>query len=203
MTFSRATAPGPRSAARHGTGRRVVLALLLLATTMIAACGSSAPAAPSAVPQASLGPTTGSGAQPSGPRWPAGTIEAVLALGAADGELEKGGLDLQAAVEKQDVRAMWGAADGLARLLDKLTPLVDRLDGTPATQPAAVLYRTAFPELSAGARQLRDAITAGDSAGILAGSQQIARGLAAYRPVRSALGPLVEQALAQKTFLVK
>jgi hypothetical protein len=151
----------------------------------------------------SPGASAVSGAEPSGPRWSASTIEAVLALGAADSELEKAGADLQAAVDAQDLRAMWGAADGLVKLIDALTPQIAKLDDTPATQPTAALYRKAFPQLAAGAAKLRDAITAGDAPGILAGSQEIARGLADYAVVRRAIGPLVDQAIAQKRFLVK
>ena len=58
-------------------------------------------------------------------------------------------------------------------------------------------------ELAAGAKQLRDAITAGDSAGVVAGSQQIATGLGHYGPIREQIAALVEQAIVQQRLYVK
>jgi hypothetical protein len=126
-----------------------------------------------------------------------------MALGAADGEIQKAGDDLQAAAGNQDLKAMWGAADGLAKMIDGLMPNIDGLELYAGTKPAAVIYRKAFPELSAGAKQLRDAITDGNANGIVAGSQAIAQGLADYAPVRQLLGALVEQAVLQQRLLVK
>jgi len=130
-------------------------------------------------------------------------VLAVIALGAADGEIRKAGDDLQKAADAQDLRAMWGAADGLAKMIDGLMPNLDRIESYPLTRPVGQLYRTAFPELSAGAKQLRDAITAGDSAGVVAGSQQIAKGLGHYGPIRQQIAALVEQAIVQQRLYLK
>jgi len=162
------------------------------------------PAAPSGTaPSGSPAAGTSDATDPSQPHWPGTTVLAVIALGAADGEIEKAGADLQAAADAQDLRKMWGAADGLAKMIDALMPTIDRLEIYPTTQPAAVIYRKAFPELGAGAKQLRDAITNGDASGIVAGSQAIAQGLADYGPVRIVIGALVEQAIVQQRLLVK
>jgi hypothetical protein len=158
-----------------------------------------------------LDPTAGaSGAAASGqPRpapselWPGTTVLATIAMGAADGEIQKAGADLQAAADKQDLRAMWGAADGLAKMIDGLMPNIERMELYGPTRAAAAIYRTSFPELSAGAKQLRDAITNGDAAGIVSGSQLIAKGLADYGPVRPIIGGLVEQAILQQRLLTK
>jgi hypothetical protein len=139
----------------------------------------------------------------SPPRWPGSTVLAVIALGAADGEIEKAGKDLQAAADKEDLRAMWGAADGLAKMIDSLMPNLDRLEAYAGTTDVSRLYRKSFPELSAGAKQLRDSITSGDSNGVVAGSQLIARGLADYAPVRQLIAGLVEEAILQQRLLVK
>lgn len=127
----------------------------------------------------------------------------MIALGAADTELAKAGADLQAAVEREDLAAMRGAADGLATLVDKLLPDIDDLDAEPTTQPIAKVYHAAFPEISAGAKQLRDAITAGDANGILAGTQRLLGGLNTYAPARAQLPDLVAQALAQQRLYVE
>jgi hypothetical protein len=197
MTRTRAIGPGPRTIALPSVGRRLLLGLVVAASFL--GCGTSTPPSPSGLSS----PASSPGAEPSGPSWPTTTILAVLALGSADGELEKAGADLQAAADKQDLAAMRGAADGMVTLIDTLTPEIERLEAFPLTQPAAALYRKAFPALAAGGRKLRDAITAGDSAGILAGSRQIASGLADYALARRAIGPLVDQALVQQRFLVK
>jgi hypothetical protein len=138
-----------------------------------------------------------------GPRWPGTTVLATIALGAADGEIQKAGDDLQAAAAKEDLGAMWGAADGLAKMIDGLTPNIARLEIYAETQPAAVIYRKAFPELVAGAKQLRDAITAGDANGIVAGSQEIRQGLVDYAPVRELIAGLVEEAIVQQRLLLQ
>ena len=128
---------------------------------------------------------------------------AVIALGGADGEIRKAGDDLQAAANAQDLKAMWGAADGLATMINGLMPDIDRLEVYDGTKPVAALYRTAFPELLAGAKQLRDSITSGDANGIVAGSQAIAQGLADYAPIRQQIAGLVEQAILQQRLLVE
>jgi hypothetical protein len=127
----------------------------------------------------------------------------MVALGAADAEIGKAGADLQAAVDKQDLRAMWGAADGLAKLIDANMPNIAALELDPATKDAAAVYRKAFPDLSAGAVQLRDSITAGDSAGILAGSRRIGQGITEYATIRSGLTDLIQQAIVQQHLLVR
>jgi hypothetical protein len=210
MIPARAAGPGPRRVALKLAAPILICLMLAVA---VAACGTAAPSggtAPSAPsgssapigqpPSTTPGGSAGVGAspEPSPPRWPGTTVLAVIALGAADGEIQKAGDDLQKAADAQDLRAMWGAADGLAKMIDGLMPNLDRLDSYPLTQPVGQLYGVAFPELAAGAKHLRDSITAGDSAGVVAGSQQIAKALADYSPIRQKIADLVEQAIVQQ-----
>jgi hypothetical protein len=207
MTARRAAGPGPRTVALH----RVLRSLAAIALGLgLVACGAStgSPAATTALqPRVTAAPSgaAGSGASPdaSQPRWPGTTVLAVIALGGADGEIRKAGDDLQAAANAQDLKAMWGAADGLAQMIGQLMPNLDRLEVYDGTKPVAALYRKAFPELLAGATQLRDSITKGDAKGIVAGSQAIAQGLADYAPIREQIAGLVEQAILQQRLLVK
>lgn len=164
---------------------------------------AAAPSDPLIGPRVSAAPGGSSGPDASPARWPGTTVLATIALGAADGEIEKAGIDLAAAADKEDLKAMWGAADGLARMIDGLTPNIARLEIYPPTQPVAAIYRKAFPELAAGAKQLRDAITASDPNGIVAGSRQIEQGLVDYAPVRQLIGALVEQAIVQQRLLTQ
>ena len=163
MTRNRVTGPGPRTIALHHVA--TLIASLLLASLVIA-CGTSvSPPASGASPTIGLPGSSGGGLpagspgalgpDPSRPRWPGTTVLAVIALGAADGEIQKAGADLQKAADTEDLKAMWGAADGLAKMIDGLMPNLDRLDAYAGTQPVAALYRVAFPEMAAGAKQLR------------------------------------------------
>ena len=200
MIHRRVAAPGPRTVTLPR--RRSRLLACLVVGLLVAACGSTSPSAGSPSVPASVAPPAGSGAPgASQPLWPGTTVLATIAMGAADGEIQKAGIDLQDAVEKQDLRAMWGAADGLAKMIDGLMPNIERLEIYEGTKPVAEIYRKALPQISAGAKQLRDAITSGDSAGVVAGSQAIAKGLADYAPVRRLIGAFVEQAILQQRLL--
>ena len=142
MTSLRAAGPGPRT---------VALLIALIASLAIG-CGTSTTPLPSGAPAGSPSPDAAGPAVPgdSQPHWPGSTVLAVIALGAADGEIQKAGADLQAAADKQDLKAMWGAADGLAKMIDGLMPNLDRLEDFNGTTDVSKIYRQAFPELRPG-----------------------------------------------------
>ena len=217
MSRVRAAGPGPRIVARHRVTQTAVGFVLAL---LVVACGTagppasdarSVPASPTVRPSIASSPIASSPAvaggsgvpDPSQPTWPGTTVLAVIALGAADGEIRKAGVDLTNAAAAHDLPALRGAADGLAAMIDGLMPNLDRLDVYPGTQPVAALYRKAFPELAAGAKQLRDSITSGDAAGVAAGSQLLSQGVADYGPIRAQIGALVEQAIVQQRLLLQ
>jgi len=172
------------------------MALVVLA----AACGATTGSPTSG---ASAGTSSGDVAGPSPTSWPGPIIEAVMNLATADAQIQSAGTDLANAATYEDLKAMWGAADGLATLLDKLTFEVSRIKDYPATQDAYNAYNVAVPEMLTGAKKLRDAITAGDAAGVTAGSQQLSVGLQAYASARRLIGPLADQALLMKKLLSK
>ncbi len=124
-------------------------------------------------------------------------------LALADAEIQAAGADLGAAAAYEDLEAMWGAADGLAKLLAKLQREVPRIADYPESAAAARAYEAAFPDMLEGATTLRDAITAGDAARIAAGSQQLAIGLQQYAVARREIGPLAERAMLMQRILVK
>ncbi len=182
------------------------LAVCLL---VVAGCGANAGGAATSAPSLSPAPTAGAPAsgepRPEPTRWPGTTVQAVVALGAADGELWKAGTDLGLAAEPEDLVLMRGAADGLVTFITELTPNIERLAAYPYTEPLAERYRAAFPIILDGATTLRDAIDAGDAAGIAAGSERLAEGLRAYGEVRALLREeaYVDQAIAQKRLLLR
>lgn len=186
-----------------------VAAVVLLAALLVAACGAvtatSSPSSSAVTPASPAASPSGDGSAvgPSPTWWPGGVVEAVLNLGKADAQIQVAGGDLGAAAASEDLAAMRGAADGLAILLERLMPQLDRIRDYPETAPAADAYDAAFPVMLEGATQLRDAIDAGDAPGMAAGSQRLADGLEAYKEARRLIGPLVDQALLMQRLLIK
>ena len=179
----------------------------LLVTLLVAACGvTTATPAPSPVVPASPGasPSVDGGAHwPSPAGWPGGVVEALVNQGHADGHNQLAGGDHRVAAANEDIEAMRGAADGLAILLERLIPQIDRIRDYPETAPAAAAYDAAFPVMLEGATQLRDAIDGGDATAMAAGSQRLAEGLEQYAEARRLIGPLVDQALLMQRLLIK
>lgn len=164
----------------------------MLLAVLVVACGGTATQTPtpSGTPDGSAGP------KPS--RWPGTAVLAIVKLGGIDGEIAKAGRDFITAADARDVEAMWGAADGLIPVVSDLSLSVQHLAEWDKTADLAGYLQTAYPLLLEGATQLRDAITAGDSAGVEAGSRKLADGLNAYSPARAILADLVPEALLQQ-----
>ena len=182
-------------------------ALVLLVALLVAACGT---ATSSATPGASPSSTTDASSPgaseaigPSPTAWPGGVVEAVVLLGKADAEIQKAGGDLGAAAANEDLKAMWGAADGLAPLLEKMQGQVDRIRDYPETAAAAKAYDAALPDMLAGAQGIRAAIDAKDAAALAAAVKQLGTGTAAYAEARRQIAPLVEQAILMQRVLLK
>jgi hypothetical protein len=192
--------PSPAGPLRASpVGAAVVLLLALLVAACAATSGTPAPGSSGGAAASS----DAGGAAPSATPWPGDIVEAVVILGKADAQIEAAGADLGAAAAYEDLDAMWGAADGLATLLQRLETQVPRIKAYPETAAAAAAYEQAFPVMLAGATQLRDSIKAGDAAGIAAGSQQLAQGLEQYQHARELIGPLVDRALLMQRLLLK
>jgi hypothetical protein len=196
-------APASRPAV---TSAVAVLAGGMLVALVVAACAgptsTASPVSPGASPTASASASEAV-VGPSPTPWPGGVVEAIVILGKADLEIQKAGGDLGAAAASEDLEAMWGAADGLAVLIEKLQKQVDRIRDYPVSADAATAYDAAFPDMLAGAKGIRDAISAKDSAALTDAVQQLGRGTAAYAEARRQMGPLVDQAILMQRVLVK
>jgi hypothetical protein len=176
------------------TSRATLVALGLVVAVGLAACaGSSITPGPSASasPDASRG-----GPKPTA--WPATTIEGTIALGAADAEIWKAGVDLRKAAENEDVELMWGAADGLAKLLEGIQPNVPRLQSYAATKDLGDQLEVAYAKLLEAAIQIRDSITGGDSNGVVAGFTALTAAMDLYADSRQALSESAQQAIFMK-----
>ena len=205
----------PAVGARLASVPMAIPVAILVSALLVGACGASTASSSVALPptaadaagassQASGSPPGSPKApQPSATAWPGGVVEAIIVLGAADQDIRTAGGDLGTAVNNQDLEAMWGAADGLATMLAQLPTQVDRIRGYPAMAALAAAYDAALADMIGGAKDLRDAITDENAAGITAGSQRLANGLKAYGAVRPILAPLVEQGFLMQRLLVK
>ncbi len=169
-------------------------------TTLLVACGG--PTASGVPSPSSSGAAVGSPVPEATP-WPSNVVEGVVALGVAAAELWKAGADIARAADAKDVEAMWGAADGLVNLIDSLMPNIEALEGYPHTAELGAAYRASLPVLLEGATQIRDSITAGDPAGVVAGSQKLSEGIVLYGKVRAMLQPFINDALKMKRSLVQ
>lgn len=197
--------PVTRRSAASGGGPLV--ALVLLIALLVAACGAATSSgAPSSSPPAASEPSSPGASEATGPSptsWPGGVVEAVVLLGLADAEIQEAGGDLGAAAANEDLEAMWGAADGLAPLLEKVQRQVDRIRDYPETAAAAAAYDAALPDMLAGATGIRGAIDAKDATALAAAVKQLGTGTAAYAEARRQIGPLVEQAILMQRVLLK
>jgi hypothetical protein len=187
---------------------RIAPVAVLLAT-VVAGCASGGSVAPDSGSAAS--PAAGSeGASPppgvtspSPTPWPGRTVDAVLLLAVADGEIAKAGADLQRAAETEDLALMRRAAIGLAELIEVNTANVDRIEAYPPFASVAAQYRASFPVLLEAARQVSRSIDSGDASAIADGFRQLLEGLRLYGEVRGEIGELALRALDMKRLLVR
>lgn len=188
--------------------RAWVVAALLIAGVVVAACGpSTAPSTAAAVagstaPTASVAPA-GSGPTPQATAWPGNAVIGIVGLGAGDSEIAKAVADFSEAVAAEDLVRMRGAAGGLENLVTGLNKQVDRIAIYPPMSGLVDQYRAAFAAMIDGSRKLRAALDAGDANGILAATQRITEGMSLYGQIRGPLSAWVEQATQQQRLLVK
>lgn len=183
-------AAGPRSGA----------VLAVLAILLIVGCDGTPDA--SRAPSGSIAPTP-SGPGPGQTAWPSTTVEVTIALAAADAEIGKAFTDLNTAAETEDLKLMRGAANGLATLLETMLPRVSSLTTYPGTEDLGVALETSYEALHAAAVKIRDSIDAGDSAGVVAGFDQLTVAIDTYADTRQALADAGTQAIFMKRTLLK
>lgn len=169
----------------------------------MAACGGGAPPSSATASQAAGSPPASDVPEPSPTRWPGDILEAVIKLGLLDTQVQAASTDLAAAADAEDLKAMYAATDKLVGISEELQFQAGRIADYPAMKAAADAYAAALPDMLAGAKQARDAITGADAAGVTAGSQRLAKGMEAYAAARAAVAPLVDLAFQMQRQILK
>ncbi len=122
-------------------------------------------------------------------------IGSVLAIGATDSEIRKAGDDLQRAAAAEDIRLLYGASGGLARLADSAIGNARALEAYPATKSLGEKLRLAYTEMRTGATHLRTGVELRNGLAITEGSRKIADAMRQYGELRPEIADLVPQAL--------
>ena len=182
----------------------LVVAVAIVVAALMGACGNPpSPGRPSGSPSADSSGLSASGATPQPTAWPGNAVLGIVGLGAGDTELAKAVADFSEAVAAEDLVRMRGAAGGLQNLIGGLTKDVDRITIYPPMAGLVDQYRAAFTAMQEGARQLQDAIDAGNAQAIVSATSRITDGMRLYGEIRAPLSAWVEQAITQQRLYVK
>jgi hypothetical protein len=173
-----------------------IAVLTALTVAFVAGCDSGGQ------PSSSSGPSgSASSRGPSPTRWPTPVLTAVVALGAADNDMKAFIAAFNDAINKSDMQALWGAADGIVKTLDSLNANVDRIAEYDSTAGLAAKYRAVLPPLTDAATDLRDAITKGDAKTVQSASLRVINGLEGYFGLREELAKWVTESVFQQKTL--
>lgn len=200
----RATTP-PRRAGATMTRRSLrpagLLALALAAVAVLAAAcspgGASAPA-----------PSVGGSASPGSPgpkptSWPTLTVEASIALGAADGEFTKMTDDVAAAIDSQDPARILVAINDSLVFLTGNERNIPRLQAYDATNSVGDRLALVYAKMIDGATKVRDGLTSGDGGAVELGFRTFFEGATEYVAVSPDLAAIAERAIFMKRQLLR
>lgn len=188
-------------AAPTAARRRLRLAVpaILAAVTVLGlavACSpqGSATGSPEATVQGSAGP------KPT--NWPTGTVEASIALGAANGEFTKMTDDIAAAVDSEDPARITTAMNDALAFLTGNEQNIAKLQDYPGTKELGDRLAPVYARMIAGVTQVRDGFTSGDAAAVEAGFTAFLEGSTEYAGLSSDVATAAEQALLMKRQLL-
>lgn len=199
------TAP-PRRAGALGAGRRLRLAAFI-ALGFASVAGLAIACTPGGTPPAgsTAAPSVASGDSPK-PRptsWPTTTVEAAIALGAADGDFTKMAADVVAAVGSEDPGQILTVMNRALEFLTENQKNIPRLRAYDATRGVGDRLADAYATMIEGATTTRDGLMAGDGSAVETGLATFFDGNAAYVAVSPELGDLAEQAIFMKRQLLR
>ena len=195
----------PRSAGTAGARRlqRVIPVLLAIASVAALAVGCSpdgtAPAAPTPAPSSLASGTP----VPKPTVWPTTTVEATIALGAADGDFTTMADDVVAAMASEDTQRILAVMNDVITFLTENQKNIPRLQAYDATKAVGDRLADAYATMLEGATQVRDGLLAGNADAVEAGVTTFVDGNAAYVAISADLGGLAEQALFMKRQLLQ
>jgi hypothetical protein len=139
---------------------------------------------------------------PKPTNWPTGTVEAAIALGAANGEFTKMTDDIAAAVDSQDPARIATAMNDALTFLTGNQQNIVKLQDYAGTEDLGDRVAPVYAKMIAGATQVRDALTSGDAAGVEAGFTAFFEGSTAYAGLSSDVAAAAERALFMKRQLL-
>ena len=188
-----------QSAARRRL--RLAVPAILVAVTILAlavACSpeGSATGSPGSTVEASGGPT------PKPTTWPTGTVEATIALGAANGEFTKMTDDIAAAVDSQDPARIATAMNDALTFLTGNQQNIGKLQDYPGTKELGDRLAPVYAKMIAGATQVRGGLTSGDAGAVEAGFTTFFEGSTEYAELSSDVATAAEQAVLMKRQLL-
>lgn len=175
------------------------LAGIVALTALIAACGPTTPGSATPPPSTAIGGTPG----PKPTLWPTLTVEAAVALGAANGEFSKMSDDLAAAIDSEDPARLRTAIGDALTFLEANQENIPRLQAYDATKSVGDRLAAAYSEMIAGATQVRDGLDGGDGDAVTQGFATFFAGSNDYAGVAAELGDLASQAILMKRNLLK
>jgi hypothetical protein len=151
----------------------------------------------------------GSGSTASGspgPRptsWPTTTVEAAIALGAADGDFKVMANDVVGAVNSQDPAEILRVITKAIEFLTENQKNIPHLQSYEATKSVGDRLADAYATMLAGATQIRDGLTTGNADDVEAGFTLFFEGNATYVSISPELGDLADQAVFMKRQLLQ
>lgn len=180
--------------------RSLGLALTVLVLS-VAACGGTTPSQSGGQPSASADGSSTPGPKPT--NWPTGVVEAAIALGAADGDFARVGLDLETAVTEGDLEALLTVVTDVIEFIEGNQPNVVKLQGYEGTKALGDALAPTYATMLEGVTKIRDSLLAGDADGVEAGFTAFVEGTIAYSQLRNDVNEAAVTALFMKRQLLR
>ena len=178
---------------------RLAVPVILAVVTVL---GLAVACSPQGSVTGSPGPTVQGSAGPKPTTWPTGTVEATIALGAANGEFTKMTDDIAAAVDSQDPARIATAMNDALTFLTGNQQNIAKLQDYPGTKELGDRLAPVYDKMIAGATQVRDGLKSGDGSTVEAGFTTFLEGSTEYAGLSSDVATAAEQAILMKRQLL-
>ncbi len=187
---------------------RIVFAVAMLMASVAALATACSPGGGTAPPTTASAtgtpdPDASGTPRPKPTTWPTNTVEAAIALGAADNDFTKVAMDVVAAVGSEDPQRILTVMTGALEFLTENQKNVPRLQAYAFTKSVGDRLAVAYATMIEGATQVRDALHAGDAEGLQTGLTIFFDGNKAYVAISPDLGDLADQAVFMKRQLLR